>query len=89
MDTPASVANLPQDLMVNQQARTANDSLRDLPSVEVRHQQGLEVSRPQLRGFQGSIVENARLVGSTPNAARCAQGAPLPARDNMKHNPRL
>jgi iron complex outermembrane receptor protein len=63
LDTPASVTTVPQDLMVNQQTRTVNDTLRYLPSVEVRDQQGLEVSRPQSRGFQGSIVQNTRLDG--------------------------
>ena len=74
LDTPASVTTVPQDLIVNQQARTVNDTLRYLPSVEVRDQQGLEVSRPQSRGFQGSIVQNTRLdglniVGTTAIAA--------------------
>jgi iron complex outermembrane receptor protein len=74
MDTPASVTSVPQDLIVNQQARTVNDVLRFLPSVEVRDQQGLEVSRPQARGFQGSVVQNTRLdglntVGTTAIAA--------------------
>lgn len=62
-DTPQSISVVPEDLMVNQQARTVNDTLRYLPSVEVRDQQGLEVSRPQSRGFQGSIVQNTRLDG--------------------------
>lgn len=74
MDTPASVTTVPQDLLVNQQVRTVNDALRYLPSVEVRDQQGLEVSRPQSRGFQGSVVQNTRLdglntVGTTAIAA--------------------
>ncbi len=60
---PVSVTVLPQDLLVNQQLRTLNDALRYLPSVEVRDQQGLEVSRPQSLGFQGSITENTRLDG--------------------------
>jgi iron complex outermembrane receptor protein len=74
LDTPASVTAVPEDLIVNQQAKTVNDTLRFLPSVEVRDQQGLEVSRPQARGFQGSIVQNTRLdglntVGTTAIAA--------------------
>jgi iron complex outermembrane recepter protein len=63
LTAPVSVDVLPQDLLVNQQLRTLNDALRDLPSVEVRDQQGLEVSRPQSLGFQGSITENTRLDG--------------------------
>lgn len=62
-DTAMSVTVVPRDLIVNQQARTVNDTLRYLPSVEIRNQQGYEVSRPQSRGFQGSIVQNTRLNG--------------------------
>ena len=62
-DTPASVTVVPEDLIVNNQARTVNDTLRYLPSVEVRDQQGFEVSRPQSRGFQGGIVQDTRLDG--------------------------
>ena len=63
LTTPLSVTTLPEDLLVDQQSRTINDSLRDLPSVEVRDQQGLEVSRPQSRGFESTITENTRLDG--------------------------
>lgn len=62
-DTPLSVTIVPEDLIVNQQAKTVNDVLRSLPSVQIRDQQGLEVSRPQSRGFQGTIVQNTRLDG--------------------------
>jgi len=62
-DAPQSVTAVPESLMENQQAYTVNDTLRYLPSVEVRDQQGFEVSRPQSRGFQGSIVQNTRLDG--------------------------
>lgn len=63
MDTPASVSAIPEELMANQQTRTVNDTLRFLPSVQIRNQQGFEVSRPQARGFQSSIVQNTRLDG--------------------------
>ena len=62
-DTPLSVTIVPEDLIVNQQAKTVNDVLRSLPSVQIRDQQGLEVSRPQSRGFSGTVVENTRLDG--------------------------
>jgi iron complex outermembrane receptor protein len=62
-DTPLSVAIVPEDLIANQQAKTVNDVLRNLPSVQIRDQQGLEVSRPQSRGFQGTVVQNTRLDG--------------------------
>ncbi|MGH8128064.1 MAG: TonB-dependent receptor, partial [Gammaproteobacteria bacterium] len=60
---PYSLTVVPEALIVNQQARTVNAVLRNLPSVQIRDQQGLEVSRPQSRGFHSSIVENTRLDG--------------------------
>jgi iron complex outermembrane receptor protein len=63
LDTPTSITAVPEDLIVNQQAQTVNDTLRYLPSVEIRDQQGYEVSRPQSRGFQGGIAQNTRLDG--------------------------
>jgi iron complex outermembrane receptor protein len=63
LDTPFSMTVVPQDLIENVQAQTVNDTLRYLPSVEIRDQQGFEVSRPQSRGFQGTIVQNTRLDG--------------------------
>jgi iron complex outermembrane recepter protein len=79
LDTPASVTTVTESVIVNNQARTVNDTLRYLPSVEVRDQQGLEVSRPQSRGFQSSIVQDTRLdglnvVGTTAIAAENLQG---------------
>lgn len=62
-DAPLSVTVVPEALIVNQQAKTVNDVLRNLPSVQIRDQQGLEVSRPQSRGFSGSVVQNTRLDG--------------------------
>jgi iron complex outermembrane receptor protein len=63
LNTPTSVTVVPEDLIVNQQVSTVNDALHFLPSVEIRDQQGFEVSRPQSRGFQGSVVQNTRLDG--------------------------
>ncbi len=63
LDTPISVTTVPEDLIINLQARSVNDTLRYLPSVQIRNQQGFEVSRPQSRGFQGSIVQDTRLDG--------------------------
>jgi iron complex outermembrane receptor protein len=62
-DAPQSVTVVPEDLIVNQQAKSVNDILRYLPSVQIRDQQGFEVSRPQSRGFQGSVVQNTRIDG--------------------------
>jgi iron complex outermembrane receptor protein len=39
------------------------NTLSYLPSVEVRDQQGYEVSRPQALSFQSSIAQNTRLDG--------------------------
>jgi iron complex outermembrane receptor protein len=63
LDTPQSVDFVPDTLILNQQVKTVNDTLRFLPSVEIRDQQGMEVSRPQSRGFLSSIVANTRLDG--------------------------
>ena len=63
LDTPFSITPVPQDLMENLQLKTVNDTLRYLPSVEIRNQQGYEVSRPQARGFQGTVVQNTRMDG--------------------------
>jgi iron complex outermembrane receptor protein len=63
LDTPFSMTVIPQDLIENLQLKTVNDTLRYLPSVEIRNQQGFEVSRPQSRGFQGSVVQATRLDG--------------------------
>lgn len=62
-DLPFSVTTVPEDLIVDDQARTVNDILRYLPSVEIRDQQGLEVSRPQSRGFEGSVYQSTRIDG--------------------------
>jgi len=63
LDTPFSVTPINQDFMENLQLKTVNDTLRYLPSVEIRNQQGYEVSRPQSRGFQGTVVQNTRMDG--------------------------
>ena len=62
-DTPHSVTVIPQDVLVNQQVTSVNDALGFLPSVEIRDQQGFNISRPQSRGFQSSIAENTRMDG--------------------------
>jgi iron complex outermembrane receptor protein len=63
LDTPFSMTVVPQDMLENLQLKTVNDTLRYLPSVEIRNQQGFEVSRPQARGFQGTVVQNTRMDG--------------------------
>jgi iron complex outermembrane receptor protein len=63
LDTPFSLTAIPQDLIENLQLKTVTDTLRYLPSVEIRNQQGFEVARPQSRGFQGSVVQATRLDG--------------------------
>src|ERR1700729_340844 len=63
LDTPYSMTVISNDLLENLQPKTVNDALRYLPDVEIRNQQGYEVSRPQSRGFQGTVVQNPRLDG--------------------------
>ena len=63
LDTPFSMTSISTDMLQNLQLKTVNDALRYLPSVEIRNQQGYEVSRPQSRGFQGTVVQNTRLDG--------------------------
>jgi iron complex outermembrane recepter protein len=63
LDTPTSITVIPQELIANQQDHTVNDLLHFFPSVEIRDQQGFEVSRPQSRGFQGTVVQNTRIDG--------------------------
>jgi iron complex outermembrane receptor protein len=77
-DTPNSITVVPQDVLVNQQVHQVNDALHFLPSVEIRDQQGFDISRPQSRGFQGSIAQNTRLdglnvIGTTAIAAENLQ----------------
>jgi iron complex outermembrane receptor protein len=63
LDTPYSITVISSDMLENLQPKTVNDALRYLPDVEIRNQQGYEVSRPQSRGFQGTVVQNTRLDG--------------------------
>ncbi|MGB6636227.1 MAG: TonB-dependent receptor [Bradyrhizobium sp.] len=63
LDTPLSMTVISNDMLQNLQPKTVNDALRYLPDVEIRNQQGYEVSRPQSRGFQGTVVQNTRLDG--------------------------
>ena len=63
LDTPFSMTVISSDMLQNLQVHTVNDALRYLPDVEIRNQQGYEVSRPQSRGFQGTVAQNTRLDG--------------------------
>ncbi len=66
LTAPVSVTVLTQDFLANQQLRTLKDALRALPSVEVRDQQGLEVSR---RSPWASRVRSLRIHGSTASTS--------------------
>jgi len=63
LDSPYSMTVISNDMLENLQPKTVNDALRYLPDVEIRNQQGYEVSRPQSRGFQGTVVQNTRMDG--------------------------
>ncbi len=78
LDTPESITVVPEDVIVNQQAQQVNDILKYLPCVEIRDQQGFDISRPQCRGFQGTVVQNTRMdglniIGTTAIAAENLQ----------------
>lgn len=57
LDTPNTINVVPRALIEQQQLKSMQDVLRYIPSV-----QG-DGARPQSRGFQGSVVQNARIDG--------------------------
>lgn len=57
LDMPSTINIVPRALIEQQQLKSVQDVLRYIPSV-----QG-EGARPQSRGFQGSVVQNARIDG--------------------------
>jgi iron complex outermembrane receptor protein len=56
-DTPYALNVVPRDLIDSQQLKSVKEVYRLIPSV-----QG-DGTRPQTRGFQGSVVQNSRLDG--------------------------
>lgn len=74
LDTPFSIMAVPRDVIVNQQARNANDLVQYLPSVQLEMRGDPNTSRPQSRGFEADVIANSRMDGlnmviTTPYAA--------------------
>ena len=65
LDTPYSVNTIPSNLIENQQPRTFADVIKYLPSVQIEARGGIDVGRPQTRGFEGDFVQNSRVDGLT------------------------
>lgn len=63
LDIPWSVSTLTSDMMKNLQVSSLNEVSKYMPSMQIEARGGLEVGRPQTRGFQGSVVECSRLDG--------------------------
>lgn len=57
LDTPYAIDVVPEELMRNQQLKSVREVFRYLPSV-----QGENI-RPQTRGMQAGVVQNARIDG--------------------------
>jgi len=63
LDTPYSITVVTNDLIVNQQARGFADLIKYFPSAQIEARGGMDVGRPQARGFQSSVVQNSRMSG--------------------------
>ena len=63
LDIPYSFSTLTSDMMKNLQVSSLNEVSKYMPSMQIEARGGLEVGRPQTRGFQGSVVECSRLDG--------------------------
>jgi iron complex outermembrane receptor protein len=63
LDIPFSISTLTADMMKNLQVSSLNEVSKYMPSMQIEARGGLEVGRPQTRGFQGSVVECSRLDG--------------------------
>ena len=65
LDTPYSVAVLPEEVIKNSQATSFKDVSKYMPLVAYQEQQGANVLRPQTRGMQGGNFQNSRVDGMT------------------------
>jgi iron complex outermembrane receptor protein len=63
LDIPYSLSTLTSEMMKNLQVSSLNEVSKYMPSMQIEARGGLEVGRPQTRGFQGSVVECSRLDG--------------------------
>jgi iron complex outermembrane receptor protein len=62
-DTPYSISVIPSEIIENTQATSLNDLLKYMPSAQMEARGGLDVGRPQTRGFESSVAANNHLDG--------------------------
>ncbi|CAH2601725.1 TonB-dependent siderophore receptor [Rhodovastum atsumiense] len=63
LETPYSIQDISSPMMEAVGARTLSEAIRYFPSAQIEARGGLDVGRPQSRGFQGDIVQNTRMDG--------------------------
>jgi iron complex outermembrane receptor protein len=63
VDIPFSVTTIPGYLFDSQQARNFSDVVKYLPSAQIEARGGIDVGRPQTRGFEGGVAQNSRMDG--------------------------
>jgi outer membrane receptor protein involved in Fe transport len=62
-DTPYSISVIASEVIENTQATSLNDLLKYVPSAQMEARGGLDVGRPQTRGFESSVAANNHLDG--------------------------
>lgn len=62
-DIPYSISVISAEMIQNQQATSLTDLLKYLPSTQMEARGGMDVGRPQSRGFQSDVVANNHLDG--------------------------
>jgi iron complex outermembrane receptor protein len=65
LDTANSVNTIPSNLIDNEQPRTFADLIKYLPSALIEARGGIDIGRPETRGFEGDFVQNSRVNGLT------------------------
>ncbi|HYL72173.1 MAG TPA: TonB-dependent receptor plug domain-containing protein, partial [Candidatus Dormibacteraeota bacterium] len=65
LDTPYSIAVLPNEMIENSQAINFKDVSKYLPLVAYQEQQGPDILRPMTRGLQGGNFQNTKIDGMT------------------------
>ncbi|ADP69781.1 TonB-dependent siderophore receptor [Rhodomicrobium vannielii ATCC 17100] len=63
LDTPYSIDVVDQKVLDNQQVRSLDQALKYVPSAQLEPRGGIDVGRPQSRGFEGDTFANTRLDG--------------------------
>lgn len=63
LNTPHAVDVIPGALIRNSGGHNLADVIKFVPSAQIEARGGIDVGRPQTRGFQGDIVQNTRMDG--------------------------